>query len=107
MKFETRYVRPQQVIAEKKLKRSDFKTLYSAVTSVIQRFCELNHMYADVVFKYKIETDYGAIYGDTEYAMFDSDNFNWEYMNDFDEGEDFITITDICYLHEIFENDQE
>ena len=102
MKFETRYLRPSAVINQKEFRRKQYGSLYRITAEVIQKFCEINHMYGDVIFKYKLRTSYGAVYGDTEYAAFNGNEFTWEFQNDFDEGEDYITITDICYLHEIF-----
>ena len=80
------------------------KSLYDIAADVIEKYCELNHQFEDVIIKIKIgNTDiYGGEYISTEFVRFDGDHMAWEFDNDFDEGEDYIVITDICYLSEVF-----
>ena len=108
MKYETKYIKPLEVINEKELNKKDFGSLYDAAASVITKFCELNKMYDDVIIGIKVRTplviyNEDITYKSTEYASFNGNDCIWEFHNDFDEGERYITVTDICYVHEIFE----
>ena len=87
------------------------KNLYQIAGTVCQHFCEINKTYADILIKIEIwSKDYlteklKKSYSTTEFVMFNGNEMSWEFMNDFDEGEDAIVITNICYLFEVFEDE--
>lgn len=78
------------------------KSLYDIAADVIEKYCELNHQFGDVIIKIKVGNT-GGEYISTEFVRFDDDRIAFEFDNDFDEGEDYIVITDICYLSEVFQ----
>ena len=109
--MKTKYIKPTEVINETLINRNygiyKCKSLYDIAKSVIMKFCEINRMYGDVIIHIKIGNtgNYSNEYTSTEYAIFNGVYSIFEFINDFDEGEDYIVITDICYLHEVFEDE--
>lgn len=108
--MKTNYLIPVEVKNQTLFNRyAQKKNLYDIVGGVCQHFCEINKTYADILVKIEIwSKDYltkelKKFYSSTQYVQFNGDEMSWEFMNDFDEGEDGVVVTDICYLHEVFE----
>ena len=101
----SRFLWPTEVINQKEMHRTYNKNLYDLAAEVINRFCEINKTYGDVIIKIKVRSDYMGehYYESTEFVNFNGDDFRWDFNNDFDEGDEYITITNICYLFEVFE----
>ena len=108
--MKTRYLIPVEVKNQTLFNRyAQKKNLYNIVGDVCHHFCEINKTYADILVKIEIwSKDYltkelKQSYESTEYVEFNANEFSWTFHNDFDEGEDAVVVTDICYLHEVFE----
>lgn len=72
---------------------------YSAVSDLLVEYCERKSRYfSDFILKLKVGKDIYNVY-----ASFDANNYSFEFLWDWYEGEDTVQILDLKSIHDVFE----